>query len=83
MDTAIVVIDLHGMRAQEAQARIDAALAKAGPGVYRIRLIHGYNSGTALQAMIRREFGYGLSPKVKKIVPGSNRGITELVLREY
>ena len=83
MNEPIVTIDLHGFRMEEAQARIEEAVKKAGPWTYRIRCIHGYHGGTAIRTMIRREFGYGLEPKVKRIVPGDNEGITELILREY
>lgn len=38
---------------------------------------------TRIRDGIRREFGYGLEPKVLRIVQGFNQGITELILREY
>jgi len=81
--SGIIEIDLHGMRAEEAQKTIEKAVKEASAGVYRIRLIHGYNRGSALAQMIRREFGYGLEPKVLRIEGGWNEGITELILREY
>lgn len=79
----IIEIDLHGMDVRQARTRIEKAVADAGPGVYRIRLIHGYHRGTAIAKMIREDFGYGLEPKIKRIEGGWNEGITELVLREY
>ena len=33
--------------------------------------------------MLREEYGYGREPAVKRIEMGDNRGITELVLREF
>ncbi len=73
-------IDLHGMKQDEAERVIDRALASAGSGVYRIELIHGYNRGTSLRSMIKDMFSY--DPRVKKIIPGDNPGVTVLVLRE-
>jgi len=83
ISSGIVEIDLHGCRVDEAQKKVEAAIRSAHPSVYRIRVIHGYHGGTAIASMIRREFGYGLEPKVLRIVAGTNQGITELVLREY
>jgi hypothetical protein len=78
----IVELDLHGYTADQAQVEIDRALSLAGPGTYKIKCIHGFNHGTAIKNMIYREFGHGLSTKVKRIAPGENQGITELILRE-
>ena len=44
------------------------------------KLIHGYNRGTSLRSMIHDWYQY--DPKVKRIVPGDNPGITVLVLKE-
>ena len=81
--SGIIELDLHGMRAEEAKARIDKALDSAGTGIYRIRLIHGYHRGTSLARMIREEYSYGREPRVKRRESGSNDGITELVLKNY
>lgn len=82
-DNGIITLDLHGCRVDEAEEKINKALKQATSATYRIRLIHGFNRGTQLRKMIYREFGYGLEPKVLRIVEGANEGITELVLREY
>ena len=79
----ILEIDLHGLTAAQAQTKIEAAVRTAPKSVYRIRCIHGYHGGVRIREMIRREFGYGLEPRVLRIEMGSNEGITELVLREY
>ena len=73
-------LDLHGMRQEEAVSAIDRALSSAGPGTYQLQLIHGYNRGTSLRSMIRDWYQY--DPKVKRIIPGDNPGITVLVLKE-
>lgn len=76
----IVTIDLHGMNTAQARVCIDAQLRRAGRGVYRLRLIHGYHGGTALQKMIRTE--YARHPKVLRVELGLDPGATDLVLRE-
>lgn len=81
MYEAIVEIDLHGRNSYQARVAIDAALRRANASTCRIRIIHGCNSGTALMEFVREE--YAGHPKVKRIAAGSNRGITELILREY
>lgn len=83
MSSAIMEIDLHGLTVSEAQVEIDRALSFADSGTYKIKCIHGFNRGTAIKNMIYREFGHGLSVKVKRISPGENQGITELILREF
>lgn len=81
MYESIVEIDLHGKNTYQAGIAIDAALRRAGAATNRIRVIHGCNSGTALMDFVRQT--YAAHPKVRRIAAGSNRGITELVLREY
>ena len=77
---AFVKIDLHGLRQEEAMEVIDRAIASAGPGTYQLQLVHGYNRGTSIRSMIYDWYRY--EPKVKRIVPGDNPGITVLVLKE-
>ena len=80
MSEAFVEIDLHGLRQGEAMKVIDKAIASAGPTTYQLQLIHGYHRGTNLRAMIHDWYQY--EPKVKRIMPGDNPGITVLVLKE-
>ena len=80
MCEASVKIDLHGLRQDEAIKVIDKAVAAAGPATYQLQLIHGYNRGTSLRSMIYD--WYQCDPKVKRILPGDNPGITILVLKE-
>ncbi|MBE6599552.1 MAG: hypothetical protein E7638_08935 [Ruminococcaceae bacterium] len=80
MNTPIVEVDVHGMNRYQAQTKIDSILRRSR-GVYRIRIIHGYRGGTELRDMIRCE--YAKNPLVRRVEPGWNEGITELVLREY
>ena len=80
MSDPIITIDLHGLFQDEAIKVIDKALKKADDSTYQIKLIHGYNRGTNLKDMIFEEYKY--HPKVLRIKPGDNLGITILVLRE-
>ena len=80
MSDAFVKIDLHGLTQEEAIPVIDRAIRNAGPMTYQLHLIHGFNRGTKLRSMIYDEYKY--DPKVKRIIPGDNPGITVLVLKE-
>lgn len=81
MDAGIITADLHGKTAYQAKVTVDALLRRARPGTYRLRLIHGCHSGTALRDFIREE--YARHPKVKRLLLSPDGGTTELVLREY
>ena len=80
MSEAFVKINLHGLTQEEAVRVIDKAIREAGPTTYHLQLVHGYNRGTRLRSMIYDWYKY--DPKVKRIIPGDNPGITVLVLRE-
>ena len=80
MSEAFVKIDLHGLRQEEAVRVIDRAIASAGTETYQLQLVHGYNRGTSLRSMIYD--WYRSDPKVLRIMPGDNPGITVLVLKE-
>jgi len=80
MKDPFLKIDLHGMTQEQAMRTIDKALASADPATYQLQLIHGYHRGTNLRSMIQAEYRY--DPKVKRIIPGDNPGVTILVLKE-
>ena len=80
MGKPFIDLDLHGLRQDEAMKQIDKALSQADYTTYQIRVVHGYHRGNALMRMIRQEYAY--HPKVKRIIPGDNPGITVLVLKE-
>ena len=73
-------IDVHNMTRQQAVAAIDAKLRRVNSSVYRLRIIHGYNGGTALRDEVRTR--YRDHPKVLRVGTGRNPGQTDLVLRE-
>jgi len=79
---AVIEIDLHGMRVEEARGAVEKALKNAGSGVYVIRCIHGFHGGTRIRDMIWDDFNGNFEPRVKRIRNGFNEGITELVLRD-
>lgn len=73
-------IDVHNMTRTQAITAIDARLRRADASVYRLRVIHGFHSGTVLRDAIRAH--YRGHPKVKRIEIGLNQGETDLILRE-
>ena len=81
--TPIIEIDCHGLNTEQAVKKVSEAVAKADSSTYRIRVIHGFNSGTRIKSAIKEEFSYGREPKVMRVEPGDNMGITELILKEY
>lgn len=81
MNSGTVTLDLHGKNTYQAKVAIDALLRRAGAATYRLRLVHGYHSGTALRDFIRTE--YSRHPKVRRLSQSADGGSTELILREY
>ena len=73
-------IDVHNMTKVQAITGIDAQLRRASASVYRLRVIHGYHSGTVLRGAVRAH--YNGHPKVKRIELGLNPGETDLILKD-
>lgn len=73
-------IDIHNMTRAQAITAIDAFLRRADGSVYRLRVIHGYHSGTVLRDAVRAH--YRSHPRVRRIEIGLNPGETDLILRE-
>ena len=73
-------IDVHNMTRTQAITAIDARLRRADASVYRLRVIHGFHSGTVLRDAVRAH--YKNHPKVRRIEIGLNQGETDLILRE-
>lgn len=80
IQAGIQEIDIHGMTKRQAKALLENRVMRAGNGVYRIRVIHGYRGGTELRDMVRGELAR--NKKVLRIEVGLNPGETDLVLRE-
>ena len=79
MTSASITVDLHGKNTYQAKVAIDAALRRSR-GVYRIRVIHGFNHGTELRDFVRGE--YKNARGVLRL-DCSESGVTTLILREY
>lgn len=79
-NAGILEIDIHGMTKYQAKVCIDSQLKRLKPDVYRIRIIHGFHSGTELKSMLLTE--YQNHEKVIRVENGMNQGITDLILRE-
>ena len=76
----IIEVDIHGMTRRQAKTHVENQIRKAGGGVYRIRVIHGFHGGTELLRMVRQELSK--NPKVLRYEVGLNPGETDLILRE-
>lgn len=79
MGLGIKPVNVHGLNLYQAKVKIDSELRRAGKDTYRLRIIHGFNSGTEIKNAVAE---YKCHPKVKRVSPGSNPGETDLVLRE-
>ncbi|MCR5303432.1 MAG: Smr/MutS family protein [Lachnospiraceae bacterium] len=82
LSNAVIELDLHGLTVDQAEKRVERAVASADGGVYIIRVIHGFNRGTAIRTMLNETYGRGYDRKVIRVRPGSNPGTTELMLKE-
>lgn len=76
----IIEIDIHGMNKYQAKILIESRLRSVPKSVYRLRIIHGYHSGTELRDMVRKKLG--ANKKVLRVEVGLNPGETDLILRE-
>ena len=79
---AVIKIDVHGMRTEEALKAVTAKVEEAPKTCYKVQVIHGFNGGTRIRSALREEFSYGRQPKVKRVAMGDNEGVTDLILRE-
>lgn len=80
LTSGIIEVDVHGCTAVEAKKKIDIVINKAHKSVYRIRVVHGYRTGTVLRDMVR--YDYRNHEKVIRIATTVNAGETDLILRE-
>ena len=74
----VMEVDIHGLMASDAKARLEHLLSNAGPQVEEVVVIHGYSRGTVLRDMVREEFAH---PRVAAVLPSLNPGETRLLLR--
>ncbi len=72
-----ITVDLHHLTVRKARRIVNNLIALSGDGGI-ITLIHGYNNGTAIKDMIRREIIN--SRIIDKEVRRNNPGITDIKL---
>lgn len=71
-------IDLHGCTQTEAKILLDQQIQGAPKGMREIRIIHGFNQGTALRDFVRGRYRH---PRVIDKAAGINDGMTRFILR--
>lgn len=76
----IIVVNLHDMQVLEAELELDRTIQTATGNIQAVVAIHGYRKGEAILNMIKYQYR---NKRVIKKVPGSNRGITILLLDTY
>lgn len=81
-DSPVIEVNTHGLFVDDALKAVEKAVKSASKAVYKIKVIHGFNRGTAIRSAIWNEYKYGDNPKVIRVANGDNPGITELILKE-
>ena len=76
---SLATVDLHGVYERDARDLLAGWLNTAPASVTELRVIHGYQRGTALRDMLRSGFSH---PRVKAVLPSLNPGETRLVLKK-
>lgn len=73
-----LVIDLHGLLAEEAELLLEQQIDHLPPSVLEVRVIHGFHRGSALLDLVRKGFRHRRIAG-KRI--GLNKGVTTFVLK--
>lgn len=76
---SLATVDLHGVYERDARDLLAGWLNTAPAEVTELRVIHGYQRGTALRDMLRGGFSH---PRVRAVLPSLNPGETRLVLKK-
>ncbi len=74
----VISVDLHEYTVSDAKQKLQSTVNTAPKNTQEIIVIHGYNNGTALRDMVRKEFK---NKRVVKKFLGMNQGVTILVLK--
>lgn len=74
---SVTEIDLHGLRAEDAQARLLHLLDYAPANVKEIHVIHGYTRGTVLKDAVRSL----KHRRIQCILPSLNEGVSRIFLK--
>ena len=73
-----MTVDLHNMNMAQAHAYLKSRLDRAPAEIREVVVIHGFNSGCALQKMVRKDFRH---PRIKGKILSMNQGVTSLLLK--
>jgi DNA-nicking Smr family endonuclease len=74
----VVTVDIHQMYAPDAKRYLERLLKSLGDEVVSVEIIHGYNSGSALQRTVRQEVR---SKRIKRRCVSLNPGVTIYYLK--
>ena len=77
-DLYTIEVDLHGMTVVEARNHLIARLNKLPSHIREVRVIHGYNQGTNLQKVVRKEFKH---KTIERKILELNQGITTFLIK--
>ena len=75
----VMEVDIHGLMASDAKARLEHLLSNAGPQVEEVVVIHGYSRGTVLRDMVRNQLKH---PRIQSKRLSLNQGQTRILLKK-
>ncbi len=75
----VVEVDIHGLMASDAKARLEHLLSHVDPQVREVVVIHGYSRGTVLRDMVRTQLKH---PRIQTKLLSLNQGQTRILLKE-
>lgn len=75
----VMEVDIHGLMASDAKARLEHLLSNAGPQVEEVVVIHGYSRGTVLRDMVRNQLKH---PRIQGKLLSLNQGQTRILLKK-
>ena len=75
----VMEVDIHGLMASDAKARLEHLLSNAGPQVEEVVVIHGYSRGTVLRDMVRNQLK---PPRIQSKLLSLNQGQTRILLKK-
>lgn len=75
----VMEVDIHGLMASDAKARLEHLLTHAGPQIQEVVVIHGYSRGTVLRDMVRTQLKH---PRIQAKLLSLNQGQTRILLKK-
>ena len=76
---AVVEVDIHGLRAEDAEYRLRHLIDNAGSDVTEIVVIHGYNRGQTLRDMVWNTLSH---PRIQTRLKSLNEGKSRILLKK-